>query len=80
MKSSLVQSKQNAPGKAFSPGALVSDERRTKRYADAIKEKVSIKIHRLDDECMEFDLSGVDASLANAFRKDHDSRNKDCRH
>ena len=38
-------------------------------YLDLFKSSCKIDVIKVDDECMEFDLCGVDASLANALRR-----------
>jgi hypothetical protein len=41
----------------------------SKPYIETLLEKLQIQIIQLDDESIQFDLIGVDASIANALRR-----------
>ena len=68
-RSGRVQVKADVPSKSFAASDLVDSSRPAGSYPDVVREKLSIKINRLDAEAMEFELSGVDASTANALRR-----------
>ncbi|RYG96969.1 hypothetical protein EON65_53570 [archaeon] len=38
-------------------------------YLQDLKDKLKIKVTKLDEESIEFDLIGVDAAIANALRR-----------
>lgn len=45
------------------------DEEPSADYLQVLRNKMRIDIRSLTDECVEFDLIGVDASVANALRR-----------